>query len=72
MAKIVLRNSKIKNGSRCIFNSLISYLWKFLTPAQGTTITNFRVVYTGDPVTIDWGDGQKQVLTSNVNYNHTY
>jgi uncharacterized protein YmfQ (DUF2313 family) len=72
MAKIIFKNTKIVNGATAIFNKQSVNLWKFIVPAPNTTLSNFRVVYTGDPITVDWGDEQEQTILSNVNYSHTY
>jgi len=72
MAKIVLNNTRIESSTRAVFNRTLINFWEFIAPAPSTTISNFRVVYTGDPITVDWGDGQEQTILSNVNYSHTY
>jgi uncharacterized protein YmfQ (DUF2313 family) len=72
MAKIILNNTKIVNNARVVLNKQLINFWGFITPTPNTTLSNFRVVYTGDPITVDWGDGQEQTILSNVNYSHTY
>jgi hypothetical protein len=77
MAKIFLKNTKIVNNARVVFNKVVLNkqlinFWGFITPTSNTTLSNFRVVYTGDPITVDWGDGQEQTILSNVDYSHTY
>ena len=73
MGKSIIGSMKVVGAGKAVFNmSSSSSFWEFILPAPGTVLSNFKVVYTGNPVTVDWGDGQKQVLTSNINYNHTY
>jgi hypothetical protein len=72
MAKIIFKNTKIVNNGSVVLNKQLINFWEFITPATNTTLSNFRVVYTGDPITVDWGDGQEQTILSNVNYSHTY
>ena len=66
MAKILLRNSKIEGN--VILNAPIAF-WR-LSNTLGKTITNFSSVFTGN-ITVDWGDGSSQLLTSNTPLNKT-
>ena len=66
MAKILLRNSKIEGN--VILNAPLAF-WR-LSNTLGKTVTNFSSVFTGN-ITVDWGDGSSQVLTSNTPLNKT-
>ena len=46
-------------------------LWDFAAPA-GKTLTAFNVHFESGQVTVDWGDGSSQILTSGVNYTKTF
>lgn len=47
-------------------------LWKFETPAEGTTINNFSITTTGGSVDINWGDSTSNIVNSRENINKTY
>jgi hypothetical protein len=45
--------------------------WTF-SDTSGSTISNFKVVYSSGTLDVNWGDGNVESIASNVNVNHTY
>jgi len=48
-------------------------LWEFPQPISGTTLNNFYVRTIGNVTcSVDWGDGNIEVINSATPTNHTY
>jgi len=50
-----------------------SGLWEFPQPTSGTTLSNFYIKTIGNVTcSVDWGDGNIEVINSATPTNHTY
>ena len=60
-------------GENPLWSPQTKSLWGFPQPTSGATLTGFYVITTGNvPCSVDWGDGNIQVIDSAAPTNHTY